>query len=69
MRDAEGARWIDAKSATYVHGARTPMDFGFEARSGAATSSPSGDRAIGWDEMRATVVARARRESDERSER
>lgn len=64
VRDASGAQWIDAKSATYVHGARTPMDFGFEARAAAA-----GERAVKWDEMRAAVVARARQDGDERSER
>jgi hypothetical protein len=68
VRDAAGGRWIDAKAAAYVDVARTPMDFGFEARS-AEASRPVGERSVGWEEMRAAVVARAKRDGDERSER
>ncbi len=32
VREQKGDRWMDARSARYVKGARTPMDFGFEAR-------------------------------------
>jgi copper chaperone NosL len=32
VREAGGERWLDARTARYVKGARTPMDFGFEAR-------------------------------------
>lgn len=32
VRDAHGERWLDARAARYARGARTPMDFGFEAR-------------------------------------
>lgn len=49
VRDAGGVRWIDAKSARYQGGARTPMDFGFETR----------DDGVGWDEMRDRVNAQA----------
>lgn len=51
VRDAEASRWVDAKSARYEAGAKTPMDFGFEARAGGA---------FGWDEMRGRVVAKRR---------
>lgn len=63
VRDAEGGRWIDAKTASYRHGARTPMDFGFEA---GAASAPD-DGAMSFEAMRAAVVSRARREDGERS--
>jgi hypothetical protein len=54
VRDADGARWIDARSARYTPGAATPMDFGFEAR---AASAPQG---VSWEEMRARTLAKAR---------
>lgn len=44
-------RWLDAKSARYSDGAKTPMDFGFEARSNGA---------MGWDEMHDRVIAKKR---------
>lgn len=44
-------RWVDAKGARYVSGAKTPMDFGFEA-------SASGADGVGWDEMRDKVIAK-----------
>ena len=31
VRSATSAEWLDARAAFYVAGARTPMDFGFEA--------------------------------------
>lgn len=65
VRDAESTRWMDARSASYVHGARTPMDFGFEARA----SSEAVEGAMSFDAMRESVVTRARREGGERSER
>ena len=34
VREATSGAWLDARTAHYVHGARTPMDFGFEARFG-----------------------------------
>lgn len=49
VRDAGADRWLEAARARYVRGAKTPMDFGFEAR-------PEGG--VGWDEMRDAVVAR-----------
>lgn len=52
VRDGEASRWVDAKVARYEGGAKTPMDFGFEARAGGALS---------WDEMRGRVVAKRRR--------
>lgn len=52
VRDADGSGWIEASSANYVHGARTPMDFGYEAHA-------RGDRTTAtFEEMRAAVVAR-----------
>ena len=33
VRDATSGAWLDARTAQYVQGARTPMDFGFEAHS------------------------------------
>lgn len=49
VRDAALGGWLEAKSARYVEGARTPMDFGFEARA---------EGGVGWDEMRDKVIAR-----------
>jgi copper chaperone NosL len=51
VRDAEAGRWSEARSARYAHGAKTPMDFGFESRA-------SGD--VSWDEMRERVIAKKR---------
>jgi copper chaperone NosL len=34
VREPPSGAWLDARTARYVQGARTPMDFGFEARSG-----------------------------------
>jgi hypothetical protein len=45
----DGARWVEARTARYQAGARTPMDFGFVvAKEG-----------VGWDELRERIVARA----------
>ncbi len=49
VRDATANRWLEAERARYVRGAKTPMDFGFEA---------CAEGGIGWDEMRDEVVAR-----------
>lgn len=51
-RDAQTGRWLDARSARYVAGASSPMDYGFEARA---------EGGMGWDAMRATVLAKQRR--------
>lgn len=53
-RDAETGRWLDARSARYVPGATSPMDYGFEARANGG---------VGWDEMRVAVLAKQRRPS------
>ena len=50
VRDAQTSRWLVARSARYVGGAASPMDFGFEARA---------EGGVGWDEMRSAVLARA----------
>jgi hypothetical protein len=49
-RDPEGLRWVDAKSATYGDGAKTPMDFGFETR------APG----ISWDELGVRITQKKR---------
>lgn len=60
VRDAEGNRWLEASAARYAAGARTPMDFGFEGR------APSADGTVGFQEMRASVIARANGTRSER---
>lgn len=52
VRDGASDRWLDARTAKYVQGAHTPMDFGFEGR---AANRPDG---VGFDAMRAAVLAR-----------
>ncbi len=47
----QGDAWVSARSARFEPGARTPMDFGFEAK---------GDGPRGWDEVREQVLARKR---------
>lgn len=69
VRDAAGGQWLDAKSARFLHGARTPMDFGFEAHAGAITGEGGRDTTVGWEEVRARVIERARGDSHERSDR
>ena len=51
VRDSEASRWLDARRARYASGARTPMDFGFEATSRGAA---------GWDDVRAAVIAKGK---------
>lgn len=60
VREAEEGRWIDASSARYVQGARTPMDFGFEARDHSVTLTSS----MTLDEMRVVVLARAQKQNE-----
>jgi copper chaperone NosL len=50
-RDSVAGTWVDARTAKYMQGARTPMDFGFEARA---------DGTITFDAVRAAVVAKKR---------
>jgi copper chaperone NosL len=50
-RDSASGMWLDARAAKYMQGARTPMDFGFEARE---------DGTIAFDAVRAAVVAKKR---------
>jgi copper chaperone NosL len=38
VRDAQTGQWLDARSARFAKGARTPMDYGFEARADGAAS-------------------------------
>ncbi|MCL2725181.1 MAG: nitrous oxide reductase accessory protein NosL [Polyangiaceae bacterium] len=49
VHDANANRWLDAKTARYEDGKKTPMDFGFEAHS---------EGGVGWDEMRTQVIAK-----------
>lgn len=60
VRDAEGSAWLDARSAKYVAGARTPMDFGFEGR------RPADPNGVGFEELRAAILARRDRERSSR---
>ncbi len=53
VRDAEQGTWVDARGARYAEGAKTPMDFGFEARAAGG---------LAWDEMRARVIQRKKAE-------
>jgi hypothetical protein len=43
-----GEHWVDARSARYETGAKTPMDFGFAAAADG----------LGWDEMRGRLIAK-----------
>lgn len=52
VRDAAGPGWLEARSARYASGARTPMDFGFEAR--------SGGEGVDFEAMREAALARKR---------
>lgn len=47
VRGSTSGVWLEARSASYVHDARTPMDFGFEARTGGA---------IDFEAVRAAVL-------------
>jgi hypothetical protein len=51
VRDAEQGVWLDARAARYAEGAKTPMDFGFEARAAGG---------LAWDEVRAKVSQKRR---------
>jgi copper chaperone NosL len=51
VREAGSDRWLDARAATYVAGAPSPMGFGYEARAGDG---------VGWDAMRARVIEKAK---------
>ena len=50
-RESTSGTWVDARTAKYVQGARTPMDFGFEARA---------DGTISFEAVRAAVVEKKR---------
>lgn len=51
VRDATSGAWLDARTAKYVQGARTPMDFGIEVRA-------AGD--LSFDTARDMVLAKKR---------
>jgi copper chaperone NosL len=51
VREATSGAWLDARTAKYVQGARTPMDFGVEARA-------TGD--VSFDAARDAVLAKKR---------
>lgn len=51
VRVATSGAWLDAHTAHYVQGARTPMDFGFEASSGDGVT---------FEAVRAAVLAKKR---------
>lgn len=52
VRDAESSMWLVADTARYAQGAKTPMDFGVEARADGARS---------WAEIRADISVKAGR--------
>jgi copper chaperone NosL len=51
VRDSEAPRWLEARHARYAAGAKTPMDFGFEATSTGGA---------GWDDVRVAVIAKGK---------
>ena len=51
-RESTAGVWVDARTAKYVQGARTPMDFGFEARA---------DATIAFEVVRVAVLEKKRR--------
>jgi copper chaperone NosL len=51
VKDAERGDWLDARAAHWKSGAKTPMDYGWEAN---ASDGPT------WDAMRAAVLERER---------
>jgi copper chaperone NosL len=51
VHEATSNAWLDARTARYVQGARTPMDFGFEARSGGE---------LGFEAVRLAVLEKKR---------
>jgi len=50
-RESTSGTWVDARSAKYVQGARTPMDFGFEARA---------DGTVSFEAVRTAVIEKKR---------
>ena len=52
VRESTSGAWLDPRAAAYEPGARTPMDFGFEARSGGG---------LAFDAVRAAVLDENRR--------
>lgn len=50
-RESTSGTWVDARTGKYVQGARTPMDFGFEART---------DGTIPFETMRTAVLEKKR---------
>jgi copper chaperone NosL len=51
VRESTSGTWVDARTAKYAQGARTPMDFGFEARA---------DGTLAFDAVRTAVVDKKR---------
>jgi len=51
VRDADAGGWVDARSSRYADGAKTPMDFGLQAKRGGP---------LGWDEARTRALAKER---------
>jgi copper chaperone NosL len=51
VHESTSNAWLDARTARYVQGARTPMDFGFEAR-------PGGE--LGFEAVRLAVLEKKR---------
>lgn len=51
VRESSSGTWLDARTAHYLQGARTPMDFGMEARA---------DGSLGFEAMRNAVLERKR---------
>ena len=51
VRESTTGAWLDARTARYARGARTPMDFGFEARTGGE---------IAFEGVRAAVLEKKR---------
>lgn len=64
VHDADGQAWLEATAqALYFEGAKTPMDFGFEARAaGGPTTTTTAGAGIGWNEMRGKVRQRLARQ-------
>jgi len=46
VRDSQSGQWVDAKAARYKKGARTPMDYGFEARADGDASWADVERSV-----------------------
>jgi copper chaperone NosL len=51
VREPATGSWLDPRTARYMQGARTPMDFGFEARA---------DGEVSFDAVRVAVLERKR---------